>query len=179
MAQKSLYGCCQSDHGAYDCPMLKTLKQNGILFYEDPVRTRLWFGSQDEVKKGLAQPLHAAMVQHYRSTIGAAKYACGVLQHSLNNGVNRSWVSKYASLCEKDSAYQGNPKVAVDKILFDHRTMDQPRRPYASSVTIYETERGRLKSSARYLYPEDKPSTPLKYPTVDQLETTIDAVKRQ
>jgi hypothetical protein len=36
------WGCTMSDHMAPDCPMLRQLKGNDILYYDDPTKTRFW-----------------------------------------------------------------------------------------------------------------------------------------
>lgn len=46
----SCYGCCMTDYNVWDYPKLKILKQEGILYFNDPSRIRFWFRSGEEVR---------------------------------------------------------------------------------------------------------------------------------
>lgn len=177
------YGCAMPDHNAWDCPMLKRLKSEGVLYYEDPGKTRFWLGNREETRQGISRPLDATMVALYRNTIGVAKYACGVLAHLLDIGVAEAWVSRYSILRDKNSQFAGDSKVAIDKTLYEApKGSDQTNNSArtASSISIADTEKDKLDLSSGYSYPKDKIKEGVKPSrTVDQLEINEYGVKRR
>lgn len=176
------YGCCETDHGAYDYPMLKTLKNLGILYFKEPTKLRFWFRTKEDIKQGVAQPLDATIISLYRGSKGIAKYAYGLLTHFRNKGINAKWVSKYVELCSKNLKYDGDPSVTTDKVLFNQSrksVLPRSNRPAVSSITIYDSERERLDLSAGYSYPEDKVNDIRPEPvTVNQMEVNGYGIKR-
>lgn len=150
------YGCAEEDYGAYECACLRSFMENGIIWYEDPAKTRFFLGNKDDVRDGLARPLDAVMVIRYRDTpnIGVAGYACGMLEHLAGNGITEPCIERYHRLLGKDSSFRGRAELGKNKLMWEStQQSSKGKGSWVRSIQLDRTKVPDLMLSGNYLPP--------------------------